>query len=536
MRIAAINIAIILMYNTSNLCMDEFYKDIKQMKREAGAIVGLFSPVAGTLIRGEDYEAIAHNPYKDIIAQTIQRQDICEGEKEYLKNRLPIVKAALERLLNRHIADDQIPNIAIVNSGGGYRAMLYTLGALHGAEKIGLLDATTYVTGLSGSTWAIAPWICLDMPLEDFKHYIVACTEKPFMETTDEEEILIFEAAAVKTASKQPKTPVDIYGDFLGNRLLEAAGDKRHMVYLSHQAEKIKDGRFPYPIYTAIDADEHTIENQDWYEFTPHEIGNIITGNYIPAWSYGRKFKNEKSVDNDPEKPLGYHMGTWGSAFGANIKTIKKEIAKAIGCREYIKQLPDNPIDGQRIGDFYAKIANPLYKIKKDEPKYIGLVDAGLDFNLPYPPVSGLCPNRKADVLIFCDASAGKVGNELKKTVDYAHKHNLPFPAIDFCDIDTKTISIFKDEHNPAAPVVIYMPRISDQKLWECNKHNNEFVNFNLDNLNLDTETNEGFAQTIHFQYEPENTLKVIHQAEFNMRVNQAALCQALAWAIERKK
>lgn len=513
----------------------EVRKDLAKAQQEIGTVIGALSPSIGNALSGEP-RAITNNPYKDQVACVRQGTGISLGEKEYRKNRLPITKAALEKLLTRELQDDQTLTIAMINSGGGYRAKLCTTGSLYGAKKIGLLDTITYVTGLSGSTWAIAPWISTGMPLKQFKQYIIDCASRPFTDPSDEEELLIFEAARVKSTYNQPKTPVDLYGDLLGNILLSAAGDDRHMIYLSEQTKKIQNGKFPYPVYVAIDGDENIVENQTWYEFTPHEIGNPIDNTYVPSWAYGRKFKKGKSVDNAPEKSIGYHMGTWGSAFGASIHTIKKELAKALGHAEFIEKLPQS-IDGERPLDFYAEIANYAYKMDtgKCEPKTKKFVDAGLDFNLPVSPVSGLSSERKADVMIICDASAGTIGNELRKTVDYMKKHSLPFPEIDFENIDKKTISIFKDKKNPNIPVVIYLPRISDQQLWENNKSNPLFAHYKLSGFDLEYETNNGCAETIHFQYTPENAQKVIEQAEFNMRVNEAKIIKALNFAIERK-
>lgn len=509
--------------------IEDVKKDLAKARQEIGTVIGVISPSIGNVLSGEP-RAITNNPYKDHIAYIRQGTGISLGEKEYLNNRLPIVKASLEKLLKRQLQNDQIPNIVMIHSGGGYRAMMCTTGSLYGAKKIGLLDATTYQTGLSGSTWAIAPWISTGIPLKKFKQYIIDCASRSFTDPTDAEELLIFEAARVKSTYGQPKTPVDLYGDLLGNILLSAMGDHRHMVYLSEQTKKIQNGKLPYPIYTAIDGDENIVENQTWYEFTPHEIGNPIDNVYVPSWAYGRKFKEGKSVDNAPEKSLGYHMGTWGSAFGANIHTIKKELATTLGHADFIESLLTS-IEGERPLEFYALIANYAYKMNtgKAELKTKKFVDAGLYFNLP------LCPERKADVMIICDSSAGKIGDELKKAADYMKKYNLPFPEINFENIDKKTISVFKDKNNPNIPVVIYLPRISDQQLWEDNKLNPKFAHYNLSGFDLEYETNNGFAETIHFQYTPENAQKVIEQAEFNMRVNEAKIIKALQFAIDRK-
>lgn len=512
----------------------EVRKDLAQAQHEIGAVFGALSPNIGNALSGEP-RAITNNPYKDQIAYVRQSPGISLGEKEYLNNRLPIVKASLEKLLKRQLQDDQIPNITMIHSGGGYRAMHCTTGSLYGAKKIGLLDATTYQIGLSGSTWAIAPWISTGIPLKKFKQYIIDCASRSLTDPTDAEELLIFEAARVKSVYNQPKTPVDLYGALLGNILFSAAGDDRHMAYLSEQTKKLTTAKLPYPIYTTIDGDENIVENQTWYEFTPHEIGNPIDNIYVPSWAYGRKFKEGKSVDSAPEKSLGYHMGTWGSAFGASIHTIKKELTTMLGHSEFIENLLQS-VDGERPLEFYALVANYAYKMNtgKWEPKMKKFVDAGLDFNLPVSPVSGLCPERKADVMIICDASAGKIGDELRKTVAYMKKHKLPFPEINFENIDKKTISIFKDKNNPNIPVVIYLPRISDQQLWEKNKSNPQFAHYKLSGFDLEYETNNGCAETIHFQYTPENAQKVIEQAEFNMRVNEAKIIKALNFAIDR--
>jgi hypothetical protein len=137
--------------------------------------------------------------------------------------------------------------------------------------------------------------------------------------------------------------------------------------------------------------------------------------------------------------------------------------------------------------------------------------------------------------MIICDASAGKIGNELEKAAAYMEKHELPFPKIDYRNIDKKTISIFKEE-DPNVPVVIYLPRISDKELWEQHKSNPQFADYDLSGFDLDHETNHGFAETIHFQYTPENTQKVMDQTEFNIRVNEAKIIKAIEFAVNRKK
>ncbi len=47
----------------------------------------------------------------------------------------------------------EVPNIALLGSGGGQRAMVGLLGSLVQLDKAGLLDCILYLSGVSGSTW-----------------------------------------------------------------------------------------------------------------------------------------------------------------------------------------------------------------------------------------------------------------------------------------------------------------------------------------------------------------------------------------------
>lgn len=515
--------------------MENFFHEHKNI----GEIAGAFSPTLGRLMNGEQ-PAIANNPHKNETAFTRHTYTISEGEKVYRKNRLPIIKAAVEKMLNRSINEHQIPKIALICSGGGYRAMFCTTGSLCGAQEIGLLDATTYITALSGSTWAVAPWISTGLPLRKFKDYLQECAAKPFRDLTHEEKMLIANAIAVKKTYKQPRTLVDPYGDLLANRLLAYFGDMKQMIYLSDQSQSIESGTYPYPIYTAIDGRESITHGQTWYEFTPHTIGERTNNIHIPTWAYGRKFKKGESTNHAPEKNLGYMMGTWGSAFAANIDDIIEEIDKDKDHENLLEKLAQ-PIDGKRILPFAAKVPNYMYKMqylsdaKLSSKKHLKFVDSGLEINLPYPPVSSTCPERTPDILIFLDASAGHIGDELKKVAEYAKSKNIPFPSINNELLGKQTISIFKDEDNTATPIVIYMPRISDKELWEANKSKPEFAHYNLSGFDLDYETNNGYCKTQNFQYKPEHSELVMNQTEFNMCINKDAIIKEINWCIDRK-
>lgn len=66
-----------------------------------------------------------------------------------------IVWLVLEILCDCSFMCAQVPTIAIVGSGGGFRAMVGFSGVMKALYESGVLDCATYMAGLSGSTWSV---------------------------------------------------------------------------------------------------------------------------------------------------------------------------------------------------------------------------------------------------------------------------------------------------------------------------------------------------------------------------------------------
>lgn len=47
----------------------------------------------------------------------------------------------------------KVPTVGVIGSGGGFRAMVAYSGVFNALKKSGILDVTSYVAGLSGSSW-----------------------------------------------------------------------------------------------------------------------------------------------------------------------------------------------------------------------------------------------------------------------------------------------------------------------------------------------------------------------------------------------
>jgi len=497
---------------------------------------------AAKSLLGTDQIAIKRNPYKDTIATVRVGNELHPEERAFLAKRKPKVKIALEKMLNRSLSDSQVPTIAIVGSGGGYRAMLGTIGSLIAAEKIGILGATTYITALSGATWALAPLVSTGMSLSQFKNYIKQNITKDIHVASVTEAKNIVDMLTVKLVFDEPITIVDIYGGLLANRLLSHYGADCQRVYLSQQAERVKNADIPYPIYTAIDAREVVSREPHWFEFTPHEIGTPYFGVYVPTWSYGRKFNAGKSITFDPEQPLGFQMGTFGSAFGVHFGRAWDEVTAKIPSviiKPMIEKKLVDPNYGKRVTTSWATVFNFMYGMPNQELKgreTIKFVDAGIDFNLPYPPVSGERPERKADIMLFLDFSGGSLVSSLKKTEEYARRKGLKFPKIDYTDIETKSISIFRDSADSSVPVIVYLPRVSEKGLWQANKSNPQFAQYrSIEGFDFTPCTNGGFCDTPHFQYTLKQSEQLIDQMEFNVMVNKDKIIDVINWVIDRK-
>jgi cytosolic phospholipase A2 len=474
------------------------------------------------------YQAfIAQNQHHADIAHVryTANDDLCQEEQNFIEKRRIYVKEHLEKFLNIPLEENKIPRIGLVFSGGGFRAMLATLGFLCGAEKIGLLDSTFYCTGLSGSSWALAPWIASGKNLQEYTSDLTNKLAGGIDHINDPYELSeLLQIFITKLLCNQFVSTIDIYGSILANTLLKGFVKKPLLVKLTDSHQHILDGHLPMPIYTAIQSQKDPYE---WMEVTPLEIGSSFLKSYIPTWAYGRKFKEGISLDKSPEQTLGYFMGIFGSAFEVNLKDIVRISASnlsylghqlpellAAALKNCLKLILDSFIGEVRL--FPSMLANFTYLFElspiKDE-KSIALVDAGIDFNLPFPPL--LRAARNVDIIIVYDASSSLVGvPELKRAALYAKRNGIKFPPIDFELAEHQPVSIFKDSSDPATPVIIYFPRI---------KNNNYNPSFDPDEcIELD------YCNTFNFDYKPEEARLLTGFAEFCIKEKESAIKQAI--------
>lgn len=451
--------------------------------------------------------------------QAVVRTDnsICEQEQKFIEARMPKVKQAIESFIGDKIS--YTPKIAFCGSGGGYRAMLGSLGNLQGAEEIGLLNTALYMAGLSGSTWAIATWLESGLDPSKMNQYLkpklAASLTKNFTYSSSFVKELL-----LKYSFNQPLSLVDPYGALLASSLLITNRANPYIIHLSDQADIIKTGSQMMPIYTAI----VTKTPYEWVEFTPFEIGSDYLKGYIPTWSFGRKFAFGRSIDNAPEQPLGYLMGIWGSAFTANFKEMILNLGanlKPTFLKNALEKTFEETIIGrQRI--YPAQVFNFMLGVPKT-PRYqqttLSLIDAGLEFNLPIPPL--MRKDRAVDIIIVFDASDTSIrGGELKKAEAYFAKQGLPFPKIELEAESNEVCYVFKDAQNPSIPVVIYFPLTKNEK-----------YNAQFDPLSCIP----NFCSSFNFTYKPEEVDLLTGLTKFNMIQSKDIIKQVIQEVIGQK-
>lgn len=467
--------------------------------------------------------AIKNNPYKNTTARIRKGNELCRQERSHRFLRLQKVKESLEELHIQPVSG-HIPTISVVCSGGGYRAMLYTLGALRALEQTKFLNTISYLVGLSGSTWAIGSWLSSGKSIDEYHEWVINNITFD-MKTIDSEDItLIGEVLLNKYCSGQPLGIVDIYGACVANDLFDCFSNDKDRVYLSEQSKRIEDGSLPFPIYTAISGETSHSEYL-WYEFSPYEVGGAWLGYYVPTWSFGRKFKNGFSVSNAPEQPLGTLLGTFGLAVGITIKRLLKEtnIADKVKMpltKKLIDMIIEHYGDDRPISAEYFNMTYGINNAPFNNLKIAHLVDAGINFNLPYPPISGLRSERRSDIIIFVDSSAGQIGQELQKVEHYAQYHKLPFPKIDYTNIDKCAVSVFADT-DPLVPVVIYVPRIVDHEQLaqvENDSCYQELYSY-LYNFDIEKCIQDEACNTFNFCYTKKQARSLTALGEFNMKI-----------------
>ena len=411
-------------------------------------------------------------------------------EQVYLKKQEPRIEDGLYKITRKHVEAKSL-SIALLGSGGGYRAMIAFLGFLIGAYQIHLLDASKYMAGLSGSTWTLGSLLVRHMKwggesknvLPRFRSQLQKLVAQKFLNFKN----LNWKALAIQLGAKWLayeamgfRTPIrsaDLWGALITNKIMADMPYSGQLVTFSDIQNFLKKiPLYPFPLFSASikrSIEETKKHGYRWFEVNPFRAGSkegYIDTEYLGANVFNDGVCTESVLTKEKfEEKLSFWLGIFGSPYDLNPGDIARQVAEAMpikfGIKSKIVDLIDYLIAKFGLADdnfLPSPICNPTYNIMSSpffDEKHLLPADAGLAFNLPVPTVG----KRGIDMYFICDASSddmNKYFDELRLAKKYADNNRIPFPSIKHYDKIAPNVLVFKYNENghisPKIPTVVY--------------------------------------------------------------------------------
>ncbi|EXA30115.1 phospholipase A2 [Fusarium oxysporum f. sp. pisi HDV247] len=432
------------------------------------------------------------------------------------KNTISALKNILKRLnignidtnsyLDGIVSDgDALPRIGIAISGGGYRAMMNGAGAIAAFDNRttnssgkghlgGILQAATYLSGLSGGSWVVG-----SLYTQNFTSVqSIISAKSGFLSTLWQFDDSILEGPADLSRSRYyrelyqdvndkvdagfNKSITDYWGRALSYQLVNASDGGPAYTFSSIANDtNFADAQTPMPIIVAIERTTGQVQiatNSTIVEFNPWEMGSYDPGlsAFAPLKYVGSSFDNGTlkrgshciaGVDN-----VGFVMGTSASLFNQAFL----QIDKAKNVPDFLLKAINNTLAD--IGEENRDIANwpnPFYRYNPKNnsnanTKILTLVDGGEDLqNIPLHPL--LLSERKVDVIFAVDGSADTQtrwpnGTALVATYQRSKEGTSPqnnnFPKVPdqntFVNLGLNKQPIFFGCGNSSGPLIVYLP------------------------------------------------------------------------------
>lgn len=379
-----------------------------------------------------------------------QANGLSENESEWLTKRHKVTDQALKDFLtyNISLSDfnvdnffnnlDRSINIGLAFSGGGYRAMLAGAGQMAALDNRttggfthglgGLLQATTYMAGLSGGNWLTGTIAYNNFTsvqdILDNQNQSLWNLEKAIYNPGGInifKSVSTFNQIAHEIEDKQKAgfnaSITDIWARSLARQFFSNSDYGAALtVSTLRDADVFKNGEMPLPISIADGRYPHTriiSDNSTVFEINPFELGSWDpTLNAFTDIKYlGSNVTNGKSnngtciagFDN-----ASFMMGTSSSLF--NQFLLQLNSTGISGTLYNVAQNILSKIDDEE-NDIADYTPNPFYGISHgtskslSSSKHLYLVDGGEDLqNVPLSPV--IQPKRNVDVVFAFDNSA----------------------------------------------------------------------------------------------------------------------------------
>ncbi|KAI8624242.1 lysophospholipase catalytic domain-containing protein [Xylariaceae sp. FL1651] len=412
-----------------------------------------------------------------------------------------------------------VPNVGIAVSGGGYRALMNGAGFIAAADGrtpgstdaggIGnLLQASTYLAGLSGGGWLVGSIFANNFStitqLRDgspgsavwqFSNSIFEGPKQAGLSILNIAEYWTDIASQVgdKNDAGYGISITDYWGRALSYQLINTTDGGPSYTFSSiANADNFVAADTPMPILVADERLPNTVIislNSTVYEFNPWEVGSFdpTVFGFAPTEYVGSNFSNGAVPDNGHcvrgFDQYGYIMGTSSSLFNQfllqNISSSSVPSVVTDAITSVLRGLGENEDD---IAEWRP---NPFYHYNPDtngnaNTELLTLVDGGSDLqNIPLHPL--IQPSRAIDVIFAVDSSADTTynfpnGTALRASYDRskgAIGNGTKFPAVPdaetfinlklnqkptFFGCNTSEFTSGDDTNGHIPPLIVYMP------------------------------------------------------------------------------
>ncbi|XP_071022859.1 cytosolic phospholipase A2 gamma-like [Oncorhynchus clarkii lewisi] len=238
--------------------------------------------------------------------ETVRLSDsINDEEIKYVKERKTLIKKWLKgQGIDCELED--VPNIALLGSGGGERAAVGMLGSLHQLEQDNLLGSLLYMCGVSGTTWCMSSlYSDPDWSLNKRCNEVIKTLKGPTVNLSKAVEWL-----KLRKEENQDFNLTDFWGAFTASYYMKEMNTRR----LSEEAHR--NSTNPYPIYSAIELEHKKLgcTKGVWFEMTPHESGFSGLGAFVSTSCLGSQFEGGALREKRKEMDMVLLQGICGSA------------------------------------------------------------------------------------------------------------------------------------------------------------------------------------------------------------------------------
>uniref|UniRef100_A0A8D0KUI2 Phospholipase A2 n=1 Tax=Strix occidentalis caurina TaxID=311401 RepID=A0A8D0KUI2_STROC len=505
--------------------------------------------------------------------------DLCVQEQDFLRKRQNYVAPALKKVLQleQDLLDHETPVVAIMTTGGGMRSLTALYGSLRGLKKLNILDCATYLTGLSGTTWTMsnlyrdADWSQkdLDKQINEARKHMTKCK----INSLSLEYLKYYKKQLCQRKTEGRKTSfIDLWGLVLESLLHDG-------VQLSDQQRAIDRGQNPLPIYTAVNVKNNysTLDFKEWVEFTPYEVGLQKYGAFVRAEDFGSEFFMGRLMKKVPESRICFLEGMWSSLFSLNVLYIwnlshssedfwhrwtrpKLHVA-GVGRAE--KGYGESPFhkDSNQLGlcGHCVRVENrltsfALLQLQQEKSflldtvldtfpnqltqseEFLTLIDTGFFINTSIMPL--LKPERKVDVILHLNYSAGSQIQALDQTCKYCSEQGILFPRVDLSEEDRKNLKecyLFDGAETPGAPVLLFFPLINDT-FQKYKAPGQKRLESEMEDGEVDLYGCCSPYSTYSIQYTEKVYDRLVQLGEYNILNNKDLIMQALHKAVARKR